>query len=338
MGGGRRRAAWSGAALMVLAACAAPPLDLGAVAARHPALASHFGHRLRDLHPYPWPRSGRLAWLTCRFETPSELGVALPPDADPAARRALRAALAALDSAGLGVRFREAPPGVARITIRLAPGPVPTDTGPGLGRATADCELLDPSAFEGGVGDVVPARLAGAEVWLARSLPGVPFRDRSELSEAELAAVALHELGHALGFQGHPEGGRTVVARLPATFSALGRAVLAGEELRDATLRALYALPSGTVLRVDSVVRARTEPLDRLLVEAQRRGFAGPFLRVGDKVARIGFRAGGAEAASLQLSEVPALLRGAGGLVLLPDPRARRLLAGSEARAGDLLP
>ncbi len=327
MGGRPGRRAWFAGAMAAVAACAAPRFDLALVGARHPELRAHFGHRLRDLHAYPWPRAGRLAWLSCRFETPAELGVALPDDADPAARRALRAALAALESADLGLRFREVSPGGARITLRLSQQAVPTDTGPALGRAISDCEVLDPSPFRGEVGDVVPARLADAEVVLARSLPDAPFRDVPELSEAELASVALHELGHALGFQGHPEGGQTVVARLPDTFSALGRAALAGRPLRDPTLAALYALPSGTVLRVDPVPAVRTQPLDRLVELAGREGLRGPFLRVGDEVARIAFRAGGAEVLALQVPGIPGLLRRAGRLVLLPDSRARHRLA-----------
>lgn len=325
----RSRGAWLVAALVAVAGCARPPFDLQAVGTRHPELRAHFGHRLRDLHPYPWPRAGRLAWLTCRFETPAILAVALPRDADPEAGRALRAALAALESAGLGLRFREARAEGAAITIRLSQGPVPTDTGPGLGRATADCEVLDPSSVGTAVGEVVPARLVAAEVVLARSLPGAPLRERPELSEAELVALALHELGHALGFQGHPGGGRTVVARLPATFDELGRAALAGRPLRDPTLAALYALPSGTVLRVDRVPPVRTEPLDRLVQLAGRSGWGPPRVRVGDAVARIALRTGNAEVAAVRIPGIPALLRRAGRLVLLPDARARRLLSAS---------
>jgi hypothetical protein len=68
---------------------------------------------------------------------------------------------------------------------------------------------------------------------------------------------------------------------------ALGASVLAGEPFADASLAALYALPSGCVMAVTRVARSRTDLVDRMAALAGRGRLAGPFVRVGDTAGRV---------------------------------------------------
>jgi hypothetical protein len=68
------------------------------------------------------------------------------------------------------------------------------------------------------------------------------------------------------------------------------RSVLKGKPFSDHTLRALYAVPSGTVVKRATVDAFRTEPVDRMARLAGERGFAGPFVRVGDDHGRLAWR------------------------------------------------
>jgi hypothetical protein len=176
----------------------------------------------------------------------------------------------------------------------------------------ADC-AVEPEALAGGVGQQVPARLVKASIHLARGDP-------------RLAGSALHELGHALGFQGHVRRGRSVMLGSTDSIRRAGERVLAGEPLHDAALEALYAVPSGTLLRRLSLPPGRTEGIDRLLRLAASKGWIGPLVRVGDHEGLVSWYEGPGRSVSVEIRNLNQALRDPGRLTLSPSTRARRLL------------
>jgi hypothetical protein len=107
---------------------------------------------------------------------------------------------------------------------------------------------------------------------------------------------------------------------------AIGGRVLAGQPLRAPTLAALYALPSGTLLRRDRLPSGRSARLDRLDAEAAGRGFRGPFVRVGDRSARLRWWHEDGRAVDAWLPGLPALARRPERLEVVLDPVAEAWL------------
>ena len=70
----------------------------------------------------------------------------------------------------------------------------------------------------------------------------------------------------------------------------IGARVWRGEALREPNLRALYAIPSGTVLARLSVAPERTRSARLLGSAAISLGLSGPFVRAGDRSAEIFWR------------------------------------------------
>lgn len=279
-------------------------------------------HHLDEATPYVWPRDGTLTLFLCRWPAGAVIPVAFPLDASEDERAALEAALRAWESAGLGVRFQRVEQGEELVTIRFDDESSETATGEGVGSTIAECRLGDASAS----GDPLPAQMRGAVVRVARRTPKNPLhRDRALTSE-QIAGIALHELGHALGFQGHVSHGDTAMVRSRDEITARGRAAMNGERLGDATLRALYSLPSGAVVRRSSVGPSRTDVLDRLAQAALRLGLRGPFVRVGDRDGRVFWRDADGEEYGVVVADVARSIREPGWLVLLPEQRTRVLL------------
>lgn len=302
------------AAALALAACTTPwdPPGLRPYAA---VLAAHPGHRLFDATPYVWPARGELVEFLCRWPTDRPVPIHLPDDATPDEARALEAALAAWESAGLGVRFERVPPARARVDVAFV-APDRTTRAEGTGYTLADCRLADAGA-EATAGARLPARMTRARVRIVR-------RESDEWDAAdhaffagEVAGVALHELAHALGFQGHARFGGGILAADAREATAVGRRVLAGEPFAEPTLRALYALPSGVVLRRHPVPAARTAPLDERL--AARGVTPGPWVRVGDRSARVFWRDARGGERGLTLPSLVTVRAHPERLVLLPD-------------------
>lgn len=247
--------------LFVLASgCVSDPLDVDAVEQRNPKLAAISGHNLDETTPYLWPRNGTLTLFLCRWPTGATIPVAFPFDTSPEEEAALDAALHAWESAGLGIRFQRVEQGQELLTILFLDATVETAKGEGVGSSVVDCRL-DASA-SGADGNALPAEITHALVRVGRRTPqNVLHRDKA-LAPEQQAGIALHELGHALGFQGHPSHGDTSMQRSRDEISQRGRAVLAGKTISDASVRALYALPPGTVMRRVPVSVARTEPCE----------------------------------------------------------------------------
>lgn len=164
--------------------------------------------------------------------------------------------------------------------------------------------------------EVPGARLAGASIHVARGDPHPRL-------------TLLHELGHALGFQGHAPHGRTLMLARESEVLAQARRIEAGAPLDDAALRALYAVPSGSIVAERDLPRERTALADRLAALARERGLRGPWLRAGDRSGLIGW----ADAAGRRFT-----LRIEGARRALRDPAALRLAPASRAAEALLRP
>jgi len=284
--------------------CAEPAWDAARLEQHHPELTKLEGHRLADVRPFYWPAGDRLTLLLCRWPDAARIPVVLPRDATPDRRRRLEAALTAWEEAGLGIRFER--------TAALAAGGIEIELVPDMlawsANTEADC-VVDPK----GSGDRLPARMAYASIQLARDDP-------------RLVGTALHELGHALGFQGHPRRGTSIMGKDKNRLLHTGVRVLKGEGFEDATLAALYAVPSGTVLARRTLPPGHTEPIDRLLAVAAREGWRGPFLRAGDTEGLVSWRDGRGREVGVLLHGLSLALNEPSRLVLEPLPAARRAL------------
>lgn len=282
---------------------------------------------LRALHPFVWPAAGQVQLFTCRWHRALALGVSLEGARDAGARRAVAAALVAWEGAGLGVRFRSARPDRAQIRILLEDGPVERAGGrEGAGRTETDCVVPD--------GDVSRAHLVAARVTIS-TVVGPDWRHHVRpASPAELAGTALHELGHALGFAGHPASGDPMVLEADAD-RRFGRRVLAGQAVHSRALSALYAIPSGTVLAWSPVAAWRTEPADRLRALASREGLAGPFASAGDQAAAVFWREADGSTLEVLVPDLASLRRDPRQVLTVPGPRARARLAAARPAPRD---
>jgi len=290
---GARRGSRDGRGFVALAAglllaCATGTWNVGALEERFPTLRAAKGHRLGDATPYLLPARGVLTLFLCRWPSGPPIPVSLPPDASSDERRMLETALRAWEGAGLGVRFAAgAAPGHG-IEIRFAPAPEAGTPTPRAAITIADCDV-DPAALADPPPESVSAQLVFATVLLRREEHNVLGKTVAHTPE-EMLGSALHELGHALGFQGHTQRGNTVMNISVDAVRRIGRRVLQGGRFEDEALRALYTVPSGVVVGRASLPATRTEPVDRMARIALRRDFTGPFVRVGDRAARLDWR------------------------------------------------
>jgi len=180
--------------------------DRTQLARRYPELAELDSGRLHDAAPYwrpdDWQHPRELVLFLCRWSVERPVRVSLPDDADEAERSQLRRALAAVAESGLGVSFDEVPAAQASLRLELEawPDPEPRVAQHATALTAADCR-----PEPGGTLEHVEVRLQRVN----RDLLGrvVP------LSPEQFTGAALHELGHALGFQGHAAAGGSVLRR-----------------------------------------------------------------------------------------------------------------------------
>jgi hypothetical protein len=317
----RRRVAPAAFACLALA-CAERPFADAELAARFPSLGAGERARLAELTPYLLPYAGELTWFTCRFAVELPVPLAVRDGASEDERAALEAALGALERSSLGVRFARVPPEEASIVVEFVEGGAPSAEGEETANTIADCGLeLGSVALRADL----DAELAGASIVVGRRGFEDALGRRRALSPEELTGSLLHELGHALGFQGHVRSG-SVMGRGLEDLGRAGRAALEGRALDDAALGALYALPSGTVLARVPVPAARTQLVDRMARVAAQEDLAGPFARSGDAMARIFWRDARGVEYGLQVGDLAGVLGDAGSVVVLPESRTRRVL------------
>jgi hypothetical protein len=309
-----------GVAAAVLVGCGADPLVV-----RHPELEAIRGQRLGDANPYVLPYDGRVRFFHCRWPTDAPIDVSLPPDASEAERRAIEAALEAWEHAGLGVSFARVPEAPHGIEMRFVGGTVDTAAGQDTANTVVDCAIAPLDAQDGA--DVAGAALASARIRIARiTNPDMQGHQRP-LTEGELAGTALHELGHALGFQGHARQGDTVMVSETERVAHAGADLLRGRGFADASLRALYRLPNGAMVSDAAVDRCRTELVDRMAALAASNALAGPFLRMGETAGRVFWRDAEGREYGLVVAHVVPARRHPERLVVLPERRVRDSLA-----------
>lgn len=276
--------------------------------ARHPQLKRFEGHRLADLRPYYLPLDGRLILFVCRWPDGRRIPVSLPADASPTDRRHLETALTAWEGAGLGISFErrwgEKLDGWG-IEIVLRDDMIAYSTNTVTDCAVDLTQPVAPSARR------LEARIARASIHAARG-------------DLRLVGSVMHELGHALGFQGHARRGSTAMLRDTDAIRRSGERVLAGKTHSDATLQALYAVPSGSVVR--SFPLSDTHVVDGLVALGRERGWIGPLLRVGDHEGRmLWYERDGTEIIVL-LEGLQQAQKHPERLVIDPWRRAKRLL------------
>jgi hypothetical protein len=163
------------------------------------------------------------------------------------------------------------------------------------------------------------ARIVSASIELGRNDP-------------RLVGSALHELAHALGYQGHPRRGDSILLRDARKLLETSVRVGKGGAFRDATVSALYAVPSGTVLARVPLAPGSTRSVDRLAAAALREGWVGPFLQVGDSEGRVSWLNARGRRVTLALSGLRAALENPSRLSIEPTPSATRWL---EQRANE---
>jgi hypothetical protein len=248
-------------------------------------------------------------WLLCRFDAATPIRVMLPPEASAEERTGFERALRAWEQA-LGVRFVEAEP--AQIELVYAP-----DDAAFAATTQAECRV-EPGALGAGA-ERVPAQLVYARVSLRRA--GIDLRrHRIPLDEGQQLGALLHELGHALGFQGHARRGDTIMVRNLEQVRDVGRDVLAGRRFEDATLAALYRVPSGSVVARAPLAPGRSAPVDRLAERAGREGDGGLWLRAGDSVGRVAVTLPPGQVFRVLLRRLPEALRDPARLEIVADP------------------
>ena len=243
--------------------------------------------RLFDSAPHWVPSGQGLLLFLCRWPDPGPIPVSLPQDADSRELRILRVALAAWSNAGLGIRFKEVAPDAARLEILFAPS---GDGSPGgSGNALADCAIeIGPNGVVVEKGQV-QARIVWASIHLNRRQVDALGREMA-LDDDQLLGAALHELGHALGYSGHPVQGASIMQRTTDEVRKIGARVASGAPLVDLNLRALYSLPSGVVVGRIPLEPDSARLLARFNTNAREVGLDGPFSRVGDTRTRYFYR------------------------------------------------
>jgi hypothetical protein len=295
-------------AALAVPGCAERAWDLEQLERRHPALKALEGHRLAEVRPYYLPLGGRLTLFLCRWSDGARVPVSLPPDATPDERRQLEAALAAWERAGLGVRFeRRSQLSGAGIELRLFHDRITHASG-----TVTDC-AVEPDGLEAGVDDPLPARIVFASIHLAHGDP-------------RLTGTAVHELGHALGFQGHPRSGDTAMLEGVRNARHTGERAGGGEAFHDAAVNALYAVPSGSVLVQRPLPAGRTTAVDRLLAIGRREGWLGPRLRVGNTEGRVAWYDRDGRRIGVRLTGLAPALREPARLRIEPSDAARDVL------------
>lgn len=319
---------------LLVGACATPQggWDVDRLLREEPALAGLRPHRLGDLVPYPAPHARGIHLVLCRWPSRAPIPVRLHLEAD--RREQAARALASLAAGAQGGSFRfdidaapetaAAPPApgidIHGIADARAPGPT------GIGDTRVACDVGERSAIGFG-------QLRHAEIRM-RSSRLDQIDERIEVAADEWTGALMHEIAHALGFQGHPRIGTSILLRDEAHLRRAGRSALAGEAWHDATLEALYRLAPGRVVGERNLTDEALRAWERIRVLARREGARRLVASVGDRNARLEWRRPDGDALRLHLPFWARQLRGRDRLVAFPGTRTGRRLRGERPVSG----
>src|SRR5262249_9237224 len=94
-----------------------------------------------------------------------------------------------------------------------------------------------------------------------------------------------HELGHALGLQGHARSGKTVMVRETLSIEKIGEKLNDEKKpkpLQEPAMQVLYSLPSGTVIERRALAPGATKGPDAIAARAREQGATRVTVRTGD--------------------------------------------------------
>ena len=325
------RAAIAVAGSACMLACPAPRggWDLAKLVAEEPRIAALGEQRIGDLIPYPVPVSGGFELVSCRWASEAPIRVRLH-----VAGERLTWAQRAIESLSAGTP-----------SIELVAETVVPDAEPGLAASKAiDVFDIDPGETEhpAGVGDTLVACDVSSRAEPTFGTPVLAeIRMRSAVLDQldELVPVdaedwtgaLMHELGHALGFQGHLRAGASILVRDQSVLRRAGRDALAGRPWRDETLEALYRLEPGRVLGRRSLsvesrrwVRAAEGRVDQVDQKGAR--VVGPLAKVGDRHAELEWSQEEGDVLRLHLPFWSRQLRAGDTIVAFPGTKTRAAL------------
>lgn len=231
--------------VLVLGGCAAPVggWDSDALFSRYPGVRKIRLQRIGDLTPYPALVDGRVTLVACRFPTEVTGAIPIEVTGEDWPTSWGESALEAVDRALPPVAFERVTtldrPGIRVRSLAEAEGRGPV----GLGDTRAECDVSAGDETD----TAVRGHIRHAEIRIRRRVVGTWNQNRAATAEGWIGAM-LHELGHALGFQGHAVVGDSLVQLEQSRLRALGRRVMEGAPIPVPNVRALYALPPGTRL------------------------------------------------------------------------------------------
>ncbi len=306
-----------------LLTCAAPRggWDVARLLIEEPQIAQLASQRLGDLTPYPAPQGGAVKLITCRWPTtrPIRVRLRLSGERYDWARRAVESL--SRGSIGLELEILSEPrelPDSARL-IEVVEVASEDEAGPGgVGDTLVSCDVSSGSQTALGT-------LRRAEIEM-RSVARDGLDRPVPLSAEEWTGAFMHELGHALGFQGHVRSGQSVLVLDRDRLRAAGRLALSGAAWRDDTLAALYLLESGRLLGWREISSQTQHWLDALETRLGGRGI-GPWASVGDRSAQLEWKTEEGIALRLRFPDWLRQLNEQRSLIAVPSPETRAWLA-----------
>lgn len=307
--------------------------DFAALMEAYPSIGELEGHRLGDMLPFPVFEGDRVVLLACRYPPGQTIRVAgsgsdWPEDWG-------RAAVAALDRGEYGIDLawvsRDAGfSSRSEAEIRVFSMDAEEESGPrGAADTLNECDV----SLAGREKRDYRGVLTGAEIRIRPTYRDGVDDPRAATAEEWVGAL-MHEIGHALGFAGHPQTGKSILYREPGRLRAAGRLALAGEPWHDETLEALYRIRPGQRLgsrslsaEAVSTLLAIREVVERDSLGAERR--AEVRSSVGDWEARVQWRLSDGSRLSVRLKHWRDELRSNSEITLVPDSATQRRLARS---------
>jgi len=334
--------AFAAIAILVLAGCVPERggWDVDALATSAPELAGTAADRLGDMLPFP-SLDARLAGeaialVACRF--PGSRPVRLRGSGPGWPAEWARAAVEAVDRRVPGVELVLVDDAAEEVDIEIQSVGEDEGAAPaGLGDTLSECDV----SAAGGSDSGVRGRLTHAQIRMRRVRPDLLGRMQPARAEEWVGAL-MHELGHALGFNGHAATGDSIVVVDESRLRRAGRRALEGRGDVDATLAALYRLKPGRVLGVRPARGGASVWIEALRANDRRQRESGiarvaTLASTGDREARIVWRYADGSQWVIRFPDWASELRSGADLSAVPDRATRSLIRAQTGRTGSAL-